>query len=157
MLERRCDGALREVHQDLTSILADKRKTYALFRWLDHRFNGDLFPGQGSESPAEREAAWRAERDAVTEEHLKLLADFIAGRMDTSDRQLRLWPQYSFDTIPLEFISSAYEDFLNEEKYQSKAFYTPPQLAFRFHLPHPILTNSIHLRPLMILHASSSH
>ena len=125
LLERRCDGALRRVHEDLPSILADKRETYALFRWMDGRFNGDLFPGQDNQSDAEGDAAWQAESDAVSEGHLRLLAEFIAGKMDTSDRQLRLWPQYSFDTIPLEFISSVYEEFLNEKKYANKAFYTP--------------------------------
>jgi len=129
LLARRCDGALRGGHEDLPSILADKTETYALFRWMDDRFNGDLFPGQANQSDAEREEAWQAEKDAVSEGHLKLLADFIAGKMDTTDRQLRLWPQYSFDTIPLEFISSVYEEFLNEEKYKTKAFYTPSHLV----------------------------
>lgn len=129
LLARRCDGALRSVHEDLTSILGDKEETYALFRWLDDRFNGDLFPGRPNQSASEREAAWRAEKDAVTESHLRLLSDFVAGKMDTADRQLCLWPHYSFDTIPLEFISSVYEEFLNEEKYKHKAFYTPPYLV----------------------------
>lgn len=129
LLQRRCDGALRAVHADFVSILKDKRETYALFRWLDDRFNGDLFPGAEQQTPAEREASWRAERNAVSEAHLRLIADLISGHVDTTDRQLRLWPQYSFDTIPIEFISSVYEEFLNEEKYKNKAFYTPSHLV----------------------------
>ena len=50
-------------------------------------------------------------------------------QVDTEDRQLLLWPQYSFDTIPLEFISSVYEGFLNEDRDANKAYYTPPQLV----------------------------
>jgi methylase of polypeptide subunit release factors len=129
LLQRKCDGALCEVHADLASILASKSETYALFRWMDDRFNGDLFPGREDQSDSEREAAWQAEKDSVSEGHLTLLADLVAGTMDTSDRQLRLWPEYSFDTIPLEFISSVYEEFLNEEKYKNKAFYTPSHLV----------------------------
>lgn len=129
LLEGRCGGSLRDVHADLGSILKDHGETYALFRWLDDRFNGDLFPGNEDSTDEERDAAWQAERDAVQPNHLQLLADLVSGTIDTSDRQLLLWPQYSFDTIPLEFISSVYEEFLNEERYANKAFYTPPHLV----------------------------
>src|SRR5262249_35912369 len=91
--------------------------------------NGDLFPGKDEQSDAEREAYWQAEKDAVQPNHLKELADLVSGSIDTQDRQLRLWPQYSFDTIPLEFISSVYEEFLNEDRDRNKAYYTPPHLV----------------------------
>ena len=116
-------------HHDLPSVLADKRETYALFRWLDDKFNGDLFPGKGGQTEAERERAWQDEKDAVTTVRLKLLADFVSGRMDMANRQPMLWPLYSFDTIPLEFISSVYEEFLNEERFRDKAYYTPGHLV----------------------------
>lgn len=116
-------------HAELSSILRDKEDTYALFRWMDNRFNGDLFPGEADQSAAEREAAWQAEKDAVDPDHLGLLADLVSGSIDTTDRQLLLWPSYSFDTIPLEFISSVYEEFLNEDRETNKAYYTPPQLV----------------------------
>ena len=123
------DGILQPTHYDLGSILQNHDATYALFRWLDDRFNGDLFPGKEDSSAADRDAAWQAESDAVRPDHLQLLADLVSGTIDTTDRQLRLWPQYSFDTIPLEFISSVYEEFLNEKKYETKAFYTPSHLV----------------------------
>ena len=123
------DGVLQPTHDDLASILQNHEATYALFRWLDERFNGDLFPGKEDSTNADRDAAWEAESDAVRPEHLQLLADLVSGTIDTKDRQLLLWPQYSFDTIPLEFISSVYEEFLNEEKYKTKAFYTPSHLV----------------------------
>lgn len=123
------DGTLKTSHGDLGAVLQDHDATYALFRRLDERFNGDLFPGKEDASAAERDAAWKAESDAVRPEHLRLLADLVSGTIDTTDRQLLLWPQYSFDTIPLEFISSVYEEFLNEEKYATKAFYTPSHLV----------------------------
>jgi hypothetical protein len=129
LLEGRCEGALRRAHTSLASILREKSETYALFRWLDDRFNGDLFPGKADQSDAERERAWQEEKDAVTEHRLGMLADFVSGRVDLSKRQPALWPLYSFDTIPLEFISSVYEEFLSEEKLRDKAYYTRPHLV----------------------------
>ena len=129
LLAKRCDGSLRQVHSDLASILPDKDEAYALFRWMDGRFNGDLFPGGDDQTDEECEDAWRAEKEAVRPEHLQLLADLVSGTIDTTDRQLRLWPQYSFDTIPLEFISSVYEEFLTEDRDANKAYYTPPHLV----------------------------
>lgn len=129
LLFKRCEGALKREHDSLGSILSDKDETYALFRWMDGRFNGDLFPGKADQTDAERDAAWQAEKDAVTPDHLSLLSDMVSGTMDTTDRQLLLWPSYSFDTIPLEFVSCVYEEFLNEDRDANKAYYTPPQLV----------------------------
>jgi hypothetical protein len=129
LLERLHGDVLRKKHETLESILRDKDEIYSLFRWLDERFNGDLFPGKFDSTEEEREKAWQTERDAVHPEHLQLLAELVSGTIDTKDRQLRLWPEYSFDVIPLEFISSIYEEFLNEDKYKNRAFYTPSHLV----------------------------
>lgn len=129
LLKSRCNGALKREHRDLVSILRDKHEAYAMFRWLDNRFNGDLFPGKGGQSKEALEKAWRAERDAVTDEHLGLLADLVSGKVQTNTGQMTLWPQYSFDVIPLEFISSVYEEFLGEEREDHKAYYTPAHLV----------------------------
>jgi len=123
------DGTLSAPHSDLASVLAHKSDTYALFRWMDNPFNGDLFPGKEGDGEEAREAAWRAERDAVKKGHLDLLAGLVRGDLDVGDRQLSLWPQYSFDTIPLDFISSVYEEFLTEERHRDKAYYTPAYLV----------------------------
>lgn len=130
VMKRLCEeGVLGRNHDSLASILDSKQDIYALFRWMDERFNGDLFPGKDSEDAESCEASWRAERAAVKKEHLQLLAELIRGDLDTKDRQLLLWPHYSFDTIPIEFISSVYEEFLAEERYRDKAYYTPPHLV----------------------------
>jgi hypothetical protein len=124
------DEVLSGLHHDLASVLAHKTDTYALFRWMDERFNGDLFPGKDGEDDDERERAWRSERNAVSKEHLNLLAGLIRGDLDVADKQHTLWPYYSFDTIPLEFISSVYESFLTaEERGSDKAYYTPSHLV----------------------------
>jgi len=131
LLSGRCDDELKHVHESLDTILSDGDEAYRFFRWLDRRFNGDLFPGKEDQTDVERAEAWRQEKQAVTENPavLRLLAEFVSGRLQLKDRQLTLWPLYSFDVIPLEFISSVYEEFLTEDKDRSKAYYTPSHLV----------------------------
>ncbi|MBN1360416.1 MAG: N-6 DNA methylase [Sedimentisphaerales bacterium] len=131
LLSGRCEGELKHVHEGLDTILANGDETYRLFRWLDRRFNGDLFPGKENQTNAERNEAWRQEQEAVTENPAVLtkLSEFVSGKLQLKDRQLTLWPEYSFDVIPLEFISSMYEEFLTEDKDRSKAYYTPSHLV----------------------------
>jgi hypothetical protein len=128
LLRSRLQGELSRHHVSLESILADRDDTYALFRWLNGRFNGDLFPGKGG-SAAAREREWAEEKEHVKKRHLNLLADFVSGRMQMEKRQPTLWREYSFDTIPLEFISSVYEQFVSEDAERDKAYYTPAHLV----------------------------
>ncbi|HCN30212.1 MAG TPA: SAM-dependent methyltransferase [Verrucomicrobiales bacterium] len=131
VLDGRFDGRLRKVYPHATAleaILRDKDETYALFRWLNDKFNGDMFPGKGG-TPEEREAEWQAEKDAVEQKHLNLLADFVSGKMHLKTKQQLLWAEYSFDTLPLEFISSVYEEFLTADDLALGAHYTPPHLV----------------------------
>ncbi len=131
MLDSRFDDHLRNQYTHATAlehILQEKEETYRLFRWLNEKFNGDLFPGKGS-TPEEREEEWRTEKNRVRVEHLKLLSEFVSGTLDLDNNQQSFWPEYSFDTIPLEFISSVYEEFLNEDQLKLSAYYTPPHLV----------------------------
>jgi hypothetical protein len=97
------DGVLNRRHESLSSILMHKGDTFALFKWLNDRFNGDLFPSN-----------YTAEEREVKGFHIRTLADFVSGTMRMEDGQYLLWPHYSFDTIPLEFISSIYEEFVTK-------------------------------------------
>ncbi|HEY7496538.1 MAG TPA: N-6 DNA methylase [Candidatus Tectomicrobia bacterium] len=97
--------------QTLGEILMDHADSYRLFRYLNDRFNGDLFPGKGSH-PEEWEQEWRTEMEMVCAEHLRLLSEFVEGKMQMRSGQYSLWPTYSFDVMPLEFISSIYETFV---------------------------------------------
>ena len=83
-----------------SEVLKDITSTYNLFDWLRTTFNGDLFPVR------------QEEQETVLETHLGILRLFLAGH-DMSGYptpQARLWP-YSFETIPIELISSIYEMF----------------------------------------------
>ena len=122
------DGVLKKRHSSLETILADYNETYRLFDWLNTKFNGDLFPGKGN-SARQRSLGWAKEKAAVRPAHLNLLAEFIRGDLELASRQLCLWPQYAFDVIPLEFISSIYETFVTERASSDGIFYTPPHLV----------------------------
>ncbi len=131
VLNGRFDNQLNCVYEHKTAlehILRDKEETYALFRWLNEKFNGDMFPGKGG-TAEEREAEWQSEKAAVDPKHLNLLADFVSGKIHISSKQQFLWSEYSFDTLPLEFISSVYEEFLTEDQIALAAHYTPPHLV----------------------------
>jgi hypothetical protein len=114
----RDEGHLRGEHAELGTILADCDEAYRFFRWLNEKFNGDLFPGKGK-TKKQREAEWQAEMSLVEPRHLKTLADFVSGQM--GGRQRVFWRLYRFDVIPLEFISSVYEEFVTS----AGAHYTP--------------------------------
>lgn len=122
------DGLLSQRYPDFASVLSDYDDSYALFEWLNDRFNGDLFPGKG-DTPEARIEGWNRERRRVKPAHLKLLADFIRGDLDMPSGQAALWPLYAFDVIPLEFISSIYETFVTERAARDGIFYTPPHLV----------------------------
>ncbi len=83
-------------------LLSDKSFTYALFRQLTVDFNGDMFPDVEEE-----------ERN-VTKDHLHLLQGFLLGNTNTIQAPLFLWA-YDFEIIPIELISSIYEEFYHKE------------------------------------------
>lgn len=118
----RDEGHLKALHSELATILADYEEAYRFFRWLNEKFNGDLFPGKGK-TEKQREIEWQTEMLIVEPRHLETLADFVSGRM--RGRQRVFWRLYRFDVIPLEFISSVYEEFVTS----AGAHYTPGFLA----------------------------
>jgi hypothetical protein len=105
-------------------VLEDKDFTYALFRRLARDFNGDMFPDVDEEEKA------------VNEDHLKLIQDLLYG--DAGIRKKLFFYSYRFDIVPLDLISSIYEEFYHlssddsEKKNKRRpggAFYTPPVLV----------------------------
>jgi len=99
-------------------VLGNKEFTYALFRSLARDFNGDMFP----EDPNEE--------NAVRQEHLSLLQGFLRG--DTEPQQRLFFFAYRFNIIPIELISSIYEEFYNAPGQHSGSqgtYYTPPALV----------------------------
>ena len=99
-------------------VLRDKDFTYALFRELAKDFNGDIFPVD------------EEEQEKVKPEHLAILRGLLLG--DTTAQQPLFFFAYRFDVIPIELISSIYEEFYNEEQGKDKnhgSHYTPSTLV----------------------------
>ena len=86
-------------HGTLAAILRDRAATEQLFDWLRRTFNGDMFPSQGSALPGA--------------EYLLRVADFLDA-VDPESGQQTLFP-YQFDVIPVELISSIYEQFTHSD------------------------------------------
>ena len=108
-------------YESFSALLLDHTDTYKLFQFLDKKFNGDLFPSMGwGESGLQRE------NEIVQSKHLDVLSEFISGDLSFRSGQRSLWPMYSFDSVPLEFISSIYESFV---QHDGTAIYTPPHLV----------------------------
>ena len=97
-------------------VLQDKDFTYALFDQLAEDFNGDLFPRN------------EAEKEAVTTAHLEKLRLFLLGDTDPNQSPLWLWA-YDFEIVPIELISSIYEEFYKNEQDDPGTHYTPSVLV----------------------------
>lgn len=101
-------------------ILADRDLSVALFRQLASDFNGDVFSTNGDYL-------------FVQQEHLTLIQQFLWASME-AQQKLFLWA-YQFDVIPLELISSIYEEFYHgsnkagDIKDDNGTHYTPPVLV----------------------------
>lgn len=82
-------------HQTFPAILRNLPATERLFNWLRETFNGDMFPIERSTT--------------LNPKHLCRVADFLEA-VDPDTGQTTLFP-YQFDVIPVELISSIYEQF----------------------------------------------
>jgi type I restriction-modification system DNA methylase subunit len=104
-----------------TDILVNKDATYRLFRTLENKFNGDMFPLVDYES------------DIITQADLTELRLFILGDSDLASSQTVLWPLYSFNVIPIQLISSIYELFFHlaedDQSNDNGTYYTPLHLV----------------------------
>ena len=77
----------------LSEVLRNRAKSERLFDWLRDTFNGDMFPRNGGVAEARQ---------------LRRVANFLDA-VD-ADGQATLFP-YQFDIIPVELVSSIYEQF----------------------------------------------
>lgn len=125
-------------------ILSDKEFTYALFRKLAEDFNGDMFPDVDEEERV------------VTQEHLKLIQDLLYG--DAGEQKKLFFYSYNFDIVPLDLISSIYEEFYHistsddeksSRKRQDGVYYTPPVLV-EFVLSHILTPDVIDKKPRVL-------
>jgi hypothetical protein len=119
-------------------ILKNKEFTYALFDQMALDFNGDTFPVD------------EQERDRIGQEHLDKLRGFLLGAM--SDQEELFFFAYRFDVIPIELISTIYEEFYNERKGKDQnqgSHYTRPTLV-EFVLARTLTPEILSRRPRVI-------
>lgn len=83
-------------HSTLPPILRERAATGLLFNWLADTFNGDMFPSASATTTPKGN-------------YLARVADFLEA-VDPVTGQTSFFP-YQFDIIPVELISSIYEQF----------------------------------------------
>jgi len=84
----------------LATALRDVQAAERLFGWLAEVFNGDMFPPTSSAGP-------------IGPAHLARVANFLEA-VDPDTGQTTFFP-YQFDVIPVELISSIYEQFAHSK------------------------------------------
>lgn len=133
-----------EIHALYPKVLQNKEFTYALFDSLSKDFNGDMFPDV------------KTEEKYVKPAHLQIIQDLLYG--DVGIQKKLFFFSYKFDIIPLDLISSIYEDFYHSspsesdkksEARQSGAFYTPTVLA-EFVLSRVLTTKVLKKKPKVL-------
>ncbi|MGI0493491.1 HsdM family class I SAM-dependent methyltransferase [Alkalinema pantanalense CENA528] len=107
--------------ESFNDVLDDILATSRLFEWLQVTFNGDMFPAS-TVYPNSYEAR-----------HLQIVKDLVCGTTEIESGQGRLWRFYDFKVIPVELISSIYENFLYSKDSQAaeetSVHYTPVNLV----------------------------
>jgi len=110
----------RHAHLMFFRVLENREFTYAFFKQLATDFNGDTFLVTEDE---ERE---------VKAHHLTTLRNLLTGEADDNGQEQLFLFAYHFDVIPIELISSIYEEFYTAKRGHGNtqsSFYTPPALA----------------------------
>jgi hypothetical protein len=111
-------------------VLETKTRTYELFHWIRRTFNGSLFP-LARKRKSQIESYTVREQDVVKPSDLRIVRDLMAGT-EMESGQGRLWP-YDFKVIPVELISSIYEQFAYSDDPKGakrrSTHYTPVNLV----------------------------
>lgn len=101
--------------QDFCDVLRHRGKVVELFDVLSKHFNGKIFQWTDE-----------SERTALANADLSDLAEFLYGDIELRSGQVSFWSRYSFQHLPVELISTVYEELLNE---RDDAVYTPEFLV----------------------------
>lgn len=108
-------GSFRNDAEHFFEVLADGPALVKLLDALEDRFNGNLFAVKEEDK----------ERLRSSNGQLQRFANFVEGREEAGG-QLSLWKRYSFEDLPVELISQAYQLFVKDP---GTAVYTPPFLV----------------------------
>lgn len=118
-------------------VLRSKGFTYALFRKLADHFNGDLFPRE------------QGEEHAVKQVHLDLLRAFLLGDTNQDQSTLFFWA-YDFSIIPIDLISSIYEEFYHSGNSDDKGTHYTPNILVEYILSRILTPERLATKPRII-------
>ncbi|MDA3780166.1 MAG: N-6 DNA methylase, partial [Bacteroidales bacterium] len=126
------------------NLILIKDELYGFFKYLTIKYNGDMFPLEEENV----DGLYYNEIEFVTKEHLSVLfnlftcSSFFAGGKKYGANysvQQSLFDLYDFEIIPVELISSIYENFIGNSDENSdvilskqkdiKAYYTPSYIV----------------------------
>lgn len=100
-------------NDDFCSLLENLENSIKFFKYLDGKFNGDMFILEDYEYLE------------INQEALNEIIKLINSE-DLSNGQPSLFNLYDFSIIPIEFISNVYESFIGEKNQEMEgAYYTP--------------------------------
>lgn len=100
-------------NKDLCALLSNRENTVLFFRYLEKKFNGDMFLLNDSQY------------EKIEQPSLNTLISLL-NEDDLGDGQQSLFKLYDFSIIPIEFISNVYESFIgNKNQADEGAYYTP--------------------------------
>lgn len=135
------DKAARK--ESFKQIISDKSSIYTFFKYLNDKYSGDMFP---LTEHLGRTLVYDEENE-VEKEHLEVLfhlfncSSFFKSGQSYKGYfvQRSLFDVYDFEIIPVELISSIYENFIGNEienkglklskQKEIKAYYTPPYIV----------------------------
>jgi hypothetical protein len=89
-------------------------KFLSVLKSLSKEFNGQIF------------SILDEHKEQIQKTNLSLLVLFLEAKLNIKTKQFFLWKQYNFNHLPIELISSIYENFLPKQK---GVVYTPPFLV----------------------------
>ena len=125
-------------------VILNKTSLYKFFQYLNNKYNGDMFPLLEMD---DNDKIIYDEEKAVAKEHLEILSHLFncsqifktGNSYNGYSVQQSLFDLYDFEIIPVELISSIYENFIGNEfenenlqlskQKEIKAYYTPPYLV----------------------------
>ncbi|MCU0391699.1 MAG: hypothetical protein MUE81_11335, partial [Thermoflexibacter sp.] len=129
---------LRDIYKDLqieyleNSLSEGNSKFFTVLTRLSEEFNGQIFTILDNE------------KENIEKANLSLLAEFLRADLDIAKKQKFIWKQYNFNHLPVELISSVYENFLPKQK---GVVYTPPFLV-NFLIDHVVVMKHAFLQEL---------
>ncbi len=130
-------------HRRYARVLRNKDFTYALFKQLAEHFNGDMFPRDPEEE------------NNIRQEHLDLLRSFLLGDTDPKKPKLFLWA-YDFEIIPIELISSIYEEFYHKSNDEDKGTHYTPSVLVEYLLSQILTPEHLAAKPKILDFACGS-